>query len=82
MLNIDYEKIGELKEKVSEYSEIISALIEKGSKEEGMEELLVFMCEKLNEIKKNEINIQVFVNNVEKVEGICFSKKNTEVFFK
>ncbi len=82
LLNIDYEKIGELKEKVGEYSALTSQLIENGSKEDGKEELLVFMCEKLNEIKKNEINIQVFVNNVDKVDSFCFSENKTEVYFK
>ena len=82
LLNIDLEKIGELKEKVNEYTEVTSQLIEKGSKDDGKEELLVFLCEKLNEIKKNEMNIQVFINNIEKVDGICFSGQKTDVYFK
>ena len=82
LLNIDYEKIGDLKEKVGEYTELTSKLIEQGDKEDGKEELLVFLCEKLNDIKKNEMNIQVFINNIDKVDSICFSGNKTEVYFK
>ncbi len=82
ILNLDLEKIGELKEKISEYTELTSQQIEQGEKEEGKEDLLVFLCEKLNEIKKNEINIQVFINNIEKVDSICFSNNKTDVYFK
>jgi hypothetical protein len=82
MLNIDYEKIGELKEKVGEYTKLTSSIVQKGNKADENEELLVFLCEKLNEIKQNEINIQVFINNIEKVESICFSESKTEVYFK
>ena len=82
MLNIDYEKLGELKEKATEYTEVTSKLIENRIKEGGEEDLLVFLCEKLNEIKRNEINIQVFINNIEKVDSMCFSENKTEVYFK
>lgn len=82
LLNIDYEKIGELKEKVSDFTEVTSEMIQKGNKADGNEELLVFLCEKLNDIKKNEINIQVFINNIDRVDSICFADNKTEVYFK
>ena len=57
-------------------------MIQRGNREDGNEDLLVFLCEKLNEIKKNEINIQAFINNIEKVDGVCYSGDKTEVYFK
>jgi len=78
MLNIDYEKIGELKEKVKTFTNLASNINNK----EGNEELLVFLCEKLNDIKKNETNIQVFINNIDRVDSFCYSDNKTEVFFK
>ncbi len=77
LLNIDYEKIGELKERASNLTEITSSL----PSEEGNDELLVFLCEKLNEIKKNEINIQVFINNLNNVESVEYSGGKTDVYF-
>ncbi len=81
MFNFDFEKIEDLKEKVTEYSEITSNLIE-NKNEEGNEDLLVFFCEKLNEIKKNEISLQLFVDNIEKVDGLLFSENKKEIYFK
>lgn len=81
MFNFDFEKIEELKDKVTEYSEVTSNLIEQ-TEEEGNEDLLVFFCEKLNEIKKNEISLQLFVDNIEKVDSLVFSENKKEIYFK
>jgi hypothetical protein len=80
LLNIDYEKIGELKEKTTEYVQAASTLLEQGSRE-GNDDLLVFFCEKLNDLKRNELNIQIFVNNIEKVDGIAVVADKTRVYF-
>ena len=81
LFNFDFEKIEELKDKVTHFSEITSNLIE-NTDEEGNEDLLVFFCEKLNDIKRNQINLQQFVNNIEKVDGLLFSENKKEIYFK
>ncbi len=78
LLNLDYEKVGELKEKAWNFIETASAL---EKEKEEKDELVVFLCEKLNDIKRNEINIQVFVNNIESVDSICYSGNKAEVYF-
>jgi hypothetical protein len=80
LINIDYEKLGELKEKAVEYTEAASSIVQ-GSNTQGSDDLLVFFCEKLNDIKRNEINIQLFVNNIEKVDSLLFSNDKTAVYF-
>ncbi len=81
LFNFDFEKIEYLKDKVTEYSEITSNLIE-NINEEGNEDLLVFFCEKLNEIKRNQINLQLFVDNIDKVDGLLFSENKKEIYCK
>ena len=79
---MDLEKIGDLKDKVTEYSQITSDLIEKSEDDDGKEELLVFLSEKFNELKRNEINTQIFINNIDLVNSLCFGKNKTEVHFR
>ena len=93
LLNIDYEKLGEMKEKCLEYIDILSHLEDDKDNEEdkkGYRKLMMFFCEKLNvkniflnfkQIKKNEINIQVLINNIDKIDSFVFSDKNTQVYF-
>jgi hypothetical protein len=81
LLNVDFEKLEELKEKVTEYSQTTSDLIN-ATLDDRNEDLLVFFCEKLNDLKRNEINIQTFINNVEKVDGLCFSNNKIEIYLK
>ena len=45
LLNLDYEKLAELKDRTTELIDATSTLVEKS---EGNEELLIFFCEKLN----------------------------------
>jgi hypothetical protein len=79
LLNLDFEKVGELKEKAWNFVELASNL---EKEKEEKDELVVFLCEKLNDIKRNEINIQVFVNNIDKIDSICYSGNKAEVYFK
>ena len=78
LLNIDFEKVGELKEKAWNYVEMASSM---DKYKDEKDELVVFLCEKLNDIKRNEINIQVFIDNIEKVDSICYSGEKAEVYF-
>lgn len=78
LLNIDFEKVGELKEKAMNYIEMASSL---DKERHDNDDLVVFLCEKFNEIKRNETNIQVFIDNIEKVDSICYSGERAEVYF-
>jgi len=50
LLNIDYEKLGEMKEKCLEYIEILSSLDDREDEndEQGYRKLMLFFCDKLN----------------------------------
>lgn len=80
LLNIDFEKLGCIKEKATEFIQNASNLAEAGN-EQGEDSLLIFLCEKLNDIKRNERNIQLFINNIDRVEGIIFGENKTQVNF-
>jgi hypothetical protein len=75
LLNIDLERITDLKDKAKD-------LIEACNSQEGdKEELLIFFGEKLNDLKKNENNFQLFINNVEKVDNLVYCENKTQVNF-
>ncbi len=80
LLNIDFERIGEMKERATDLIEAGSNLME-SNRESGHEELLVFFCEKLNDLKRNELNTQLFVNNIDKVDNLVFEENKTHVYF-
>ena len=49
---------------------------------ESVAELLLFFSTKLQDMKSNEINLQIFVNNLDRVKGIQYSNNGVKVFFK
>lgn len=90
LLNLEYEKLTEIKEKCLEYIDILSNIDD--GKENGYRKLLMFFCDKLNvnkyifdklkkQIKKNEINVKVFINNIKKVESLVYSENKIQVHF-
>jgi hypothetical protein len=85
ILDIDYEKLQEIKQKTLEFIDVISNLIEEKSslgQDTACEESLVgFFSEKLNEMLGNEINLQIFANNIEKVKGISYSHHGVRLYF-
>lgn len=55
LLNIDYEKLGEMKEKCLEYIDLLSNMDSADETDEkGYRKLMVFFCDKLNVIKVNK----------------------------
>jgi predicted RNA-binding protein with EMAP domain len=79
LLNIDLEKISELKDKAKD---LIEACNEQKDNTEGRnEELLIFFGEKLNDLNKNEANLQTFINYVDKVDTLVFTENKTQVNF-
>lgn len=91
LLNVDYEKLGELKEKTTDLIDICSKL---PNDETGKSQLMLYFCEKLNvkfkiknilfqkDLKRNETNVQLLVNNVDKIDNLIFSQDKIQVCFK
>ena len=87
-MDTDINKLSELKEKAMEFTDATSTLIEDKINEnenvntEAEEELMHFFMEKLNEMKQNEINLQIFIDNMERVKGINYSQNKTKIYYK
>ena len=81
MLDIDYEKLEELKEKSLEFIDASTLSLETYVNE-GDEDILVFFTQKLQELRENDINIQIFIQNIEKVHGIKYEKDGARIYFK
>lgn len=75
-----------MKEKTSELIDATSLLIsEKAKLEEDFtpeEDIVIFFDQKLQEMRINEINLKIFVNNIEKVSGISYNVNGVKVYFK
>jgi hypothetical protein len=86
ILDIDYEKLDEIKYKALDFIDATSLLMDEneklGQNTEAESDLLLFFSQKLQEMQSNEINLQIFVNNLEKVKGISYSNNGMKIFFK
>jgi hypothetical protein len=86
LLDIDYEKLEELKFKAQEFMDATAMLIEEKEKinqdTQSEQDLMFFFSQKLQEMLNNEINLKIFVNNIDKVKGISYSNNGVKVFFK
>jgi len=86
LLDIDYELLEELKEKALEFIDASSLVIQEkkndGKATESEEELSTFFLKKLEEIIGNKLNIQIFINNIEKVSSLSYSNKGIKIYFK
>lgn len=85
ILDIDYEKLEELKIKATDFIDATSILIDEKEKlnqnSQSEQDLVLFFSQKLQEMLNNEINLQIFVNNIEKVRGISYSNNGVKVYF-
>lgn len=45
-------------------------------------EIVIFFDQKLQEMRQNEYNLKIFVNNIEKVSGISYNVNGVKVYFK
>lgn len=85
ILDIDYDKLEILKKKALEFIDATSHVLENEKDSESnssIEELVIFFNEKLQEIRANDINIQIFIQNLERVNGVCYEPNGTKIFFK
>ncbi len=85
--------MSELKAKAEEFTDATSTLLEEKMKnnvdinlsESGIaaeEELMNFFMEKLNEMKQNEINLKIFIDNLERVKGLSYSNNGVKLYYK
>ena len=84
LLDTEYEQLEDLREKCKKYYEYTDAIVQlkkKTEKSPGEEHLLLFFTNKLEELQQNENNIQVFMNNIDKVESLSYNKNGTKVYF-
>ena len=84
LLDTEYEQLEDLKEKCKEfydYSKLITDLKKKTEKNPEEEHLLLFFTKKIEELALNENNIQIFMNNIDKVESISYNNSGTKVYF-
>ena len=92
LLDTDFEKLSELKAKAEEFTDATSTLMEEKIKlnpalllnnENSPEnELMNFFMDKLNEMKENEINLKIFIDNLERVKGMSYSNNGVKVYYK
>lgn len=86
ILDMDNEKLIELKEKALNFidatSNILSDQHNKDKENLEVEDCVMFFAEKLQELKSNDINIQIFIQNIERVKGISYEKNGAKIFFK
>lgn len=81
MTDIDYVKLDELKQKSIEFIDATSH-ISTGEEDNSSDDFAIFFNEKLAELKENDINIQIFIQNLDKVSGILYEKNGCKIFFK
>jgi hypothetical protein len=83
ILDIDYAKLEILKNKALEFIDATSHVLEnEKDKDSSVEELVIFFNEKLQQIRANDINIQIFIQNLERVNGICYEPNGAKIVFK
>jgi hypothetical protein len=86
ILDIDYDKLNEIKTKATDFIDVTSSVIyemeQKGEPTESELDLIMFFYQKIEEIKSNEINIQIFANNLEMVRGVSYNNNGVRIFFK
>lgn len=86
MLDIDYEKLDELTNKSREFVDATSHHEEGQDNDnenyEDSAEVTMFFNEKFQELRANDINIQIFVQNLDHVSGISYEKNGTRIYFK
>jgi len=86
IFDIDYDKLEELKNKALEFINATAQVVyEKenlGEDKTSEEETVIFFTEKLQELRANDINIQICIQNIGKIVGIIYEPNGARVLFK
>ena len=84
VLDTEYEKLEDLKEKCEkliENTNFIIQLKKKTIKNPEEEHLLLFFTKKLEELVENEKNMEIFMHNLDKVESLSYNSNGTKLNF-
>ena len=76
LLGVNYEKVGQLKDKLSRITEYV-----KNSQGEGKNEALNVLHDKMNQIDNNIKNIDNVSGNIENIDKIIYGANETKVVF-
>ena len=76
LLGINYEKLGQLKEKLGRITDYV-----KSAKGEGKNEALAVLNDKMNQIDNNIKNIDNVSGNIENIDKIIYGANETKVVF-
>jgi len=84
LLDVEYEQLEDMKDKCKEYYDFTDQIVQQkraSVSNPDEEHLLIFFTNKLEELALNENNIQIFMNNIDKVESLSYNKNGTKVYF-
>lgn len=88
ILGIDAELLESLKEKCNGFIDAASQLSEEkqkaGQAEEAKsdEQFMKYLSDQYTEMQKNKINLDIVVNNIEKIKSLNYSDDGVKVYFK
>lgn len=86
LLNFDFESIASTREKLNDLidktSLLVNCNVENNPDENNRRsQMLIFLCNKLNELKNSERQVKVMINNIEKVKEVSFLGDKISVKF-
>ena len=84
LLDTEYDQLEDLKDKCKDHFDNTNYIVQKMKqtvKNPEEEHLLLFFTKKLQELSVNENNIQIFMNNIDKVESLSYNNNGTKVYF-
>ena len=88
LLDIDSELLEDLKKKCKEFTDVASNLSEEkekmGQTEEAKsdQQFMQYLINQYVEMQNNKINLDIAVNNIEKIKGLQYSADGVKVYFK
>ena len=88
LLDIDSELLEDLKKKCKEFTDVASNLSEEkekmGQTEEAKsdQQFMQYLTNQYVEMQNNKINLDIAVNNIEKIKGLQYSADGVKVYFK
>ena len=88
ILDIDAELVSEYKSKCTDFIDATGDLTMEKEQEGLIEEaqsnseLMEYLVGKSNEMKQNEINFEIALNNIEKIQHLCYSENGVKIYFR
>lgn len=88
VFDVDADLLTELQQKCVEFIDVTSYLADEKEKSGKLEEaqsdqmLLNYLTEKLAEMKNNEINLKIAINNIENIKSLSYSTNGVKIYFR